>query len=168
MQDPATPPPQAVIPVGPPDDGQLVDVPGARLFARLRGAGPVTVVVETALAGLSAEWWRLQDRIGEFARVLTYDRAGYGRSTPHTRPRTSRHCADDLWRLLQALGVDGPYLLVGHSQGGLYVQHFARLHPDRVAAAVLLDPLSHDDGRFRAELPPDVYRKSGVDKTPAF
>ena len=61
----------------------------------------------------------------------------------------------------------GPYILIGHSQGGLYVQHFTRLYPDEVAGCVFLDPVSPQNDRFAQELEAHVFRRSGVDKLPA-
>jgi pimeloyl-ACP methyl ester carboxylesterase len=80
-------------------------------------------------------------------------------------PRTSRQIALELKGLLEALKIDPPYILVGHSQGALYVNHFCRLYPDVVGGVVLVDPMSPDHTRFRQELIPRVYKKSGIDKS---
>lgn len=80
-------------------------------------------------------------------RPALYDRAGLGWSDPGPRPRTAGRIADELHELLQAVGVPRPYLLVGHSLGGLVVRLHAARHPDQVAGAVLVDPTPEDHQR---------------------
>jgi len=147
--------------------GRLVAANGTRLYVRVQGKGNPAIVIETALGSPSAEWWHVQDLLAETTTVVTYDRAGYGWSRPGAFPRSSRQIVNELHSLLQVVGVPSPYLMVGHSQGGLYAQLFGRLHPDEVAGAVFLDPVSSDNQRFKAELKPDVYRLSGIDRTAA-
>ncbi len=145
--------------------GQIVFIEGKRFFYRLKGAGPVTLVVENALGAPSAEWWQLQDQLASFAQVLTFDRPGYGWSDPSPHPRTSEQAARELHQLLDTIGLQGPIVLMGHSLGGLYVNHFARLYPDRICAAILLDPVSPRDAAAQQQLPPEIYLGSGWDKT---
>ena len=147
--------------------GQTITVEGQKYFYRLTGAGNTTVVIETALGAPSAEWWQLQNQIAQFATVLTFDRPGYGWSAPSLEPRTSEQAAHELHQLLEALGLPGPIILIGHSLGGLYVNHFTRLHPDRICAAILLDPVSPRDADARQRLSPEIYQGSGFDKTTA-
>lgn len=145
--------------------GRRVSIGELHLYASLQGQGPLTVVIETALGSSSAEWWALQTQLTRFGQVLTYDRAGYGFSDPPRTPRTPLNIAQELLALLKALDIRGPLLLVGHSQGGLYVSQLARLIPQQVAGVLLLDPLSPWDYRFKEVLEPKVYQGSGVDKT---
>jgi pimeloyl-ACP methyl ester carboxylesterase len=145
--------------------GKLVKSGDKQWYVTVKGTGSPVVVIAHALGAFSPEWWGIQDQIAEFTTVLSYDRAGYGWSDRPTTPRTSQNIAHELHDLLQALNLPGPFVLVGHSQGGLYVNHFARLFPEMIAGAVLLDPLSPDDNRFKKELPPNVYQSSGVDKS---
>ncbi|MCX6133893.1 MAG: alpha/beta hydrolase [Ignavibacteriales bacterium] len=144
--------------------GTTVDIDGRRVYYTLKGVGYPTVVIESALGGVSAEWWSIQDELAATTRVLTYDRAGYGWSAPSDEPRFSESVAAELKQLVDALEITGPVVLVGHSIGGLYVNHFARLYPELVGGIVLIDPVSSDNGRFRSELEPSVFHNSGIDK----
>ncbi len=146
--------------------GRLISAAGTRLYVRVKGTGLPVVVIESALGSPGAEWWHIQDELAKTTTVVTYDRAGYGWSRPGTRPRTAHQVVEELHTLLQNADLPGPYILVGHSQGGLYMQLFGRLHPDEVISAVFLDPLSSDNRRFKAELKPEVYKNSQVDKPP--
>lgn len=147
--------------------GRLTQADGTRLYVRVEGQGEPVVVIETALGSPSAEWWHIQDELAKTTTVVTYDRAGYGWSRPGTFPRSSFQLVSELHSMLGHAGLHGPYVLVGHAQGGLYAQLFGRLHPDEVAGALFLDPVSADNQRFKAELKPDVYLLSGVDKAAA-
>ncbi len=145
--------------------GDMVTIDGHRVFYRLRGQGPKTVIIECGLTTPSAEWWHIQDELAQYAQVLTYDRAGYGWSDPGRAPRTSRQIAVELNELLETLGLPGPFILVGHSQGGLYLNHFARLFPHKVEGVIVLDPLTPRDNEFVKQLSPTVFKQSGVDKS---
>jgi pimeloyl-ACP methyl ester carboxylesterase len=109
-------------------------------------------------------WGRVPSEVAKFAHVVTYDRAGLGRSDPGPTPRTSQQIVDELHALLTRADVPGPYVLVGHSFGGLNVQLYASQHPDQVAGIVLIDS-SHEEqiDRIAALLTPEereaFYRK---------
>lgn len=144
--------------------GNMLDVDGRRVYCTLKGEGMPTVLIEAAMGAVSPEWWMIQEEIARNTRVLTYDRAGYGWSEPADEPRSSEAEAAELKELIDKLEIEGPLVLVGHSLGGLLVNHFARLFPEMVGGVVLIDPVSPDNERFRKELPPAVFQKSGVDK----
>jgi pimeloyl-ACP methyl ester carboxylesterase len=134
-----------------PAPGRLVDVGGHRLHIWCTGTGEPAVILESGLGGSSFDWGFVQPRIAEFTRVCSYDRAGAGYSDPGPSPRTVRRIAQELARLLDRAGVDGPLVLAGGSIGGLMVRVFASEHGGRVAGLVLVDA-SHEDQEM--ELPP--------------
>jgi len=145
--------------------GNVITVDGKRVYFTVKGQGSPTIIVESGLASASPEWRGLQEELSKSTRVLTYDRGGYGWSDTRQGARTSRRVAEELRMVLDELSIDPPYLLVGHSLGALFVNHFCRLYPQSVAGVILLDPVTPDHSRFRQELLPRVYRRSGVDKS---
>ena len=116
---------------------------------RVTGGGHVTVFITQSLGFASAEWWPIQDELSGRARVLTWDRPGYGESGPPLSPRTVGNVAAEALELLARVAPDGPLVLVGHSQGGLYSNAVARLAGDRVVGVILLDPAHPDNSRLR-------------------
>jgi len=132
--------------------GRLVDVGGYRLRVDCYGQGDMTVVLEAGLCQTRATWGRVVGVIASFARVCAYDRAGLGESDRAPGPRTPRRVVDDLERVLVATGTKAPYVLVGHSFGGLAVRLYAARHPERVRGLILVDA-SHEEQYARlAEL----------------
>lgn len=122
-----------------PPPGQLVNVGEYSLHLHCVGEGSPTVVLETLAGGTSANWGWVQPEVGQRARVCVYDRAGRGWSEAGSPGQDLWGTAEDLYTLLQNASVDGPYVLVGHSIGGLYVRAFAQQYPDEVAGVVLVD-----------------------------
>jgi pimeloyl-ACP methyl ester carboxylesterase len=125
---------------GPEPVERMVDIGAHRLHAVVAGEGLPVVVVDGGVGAGSEEYRPLQDRIAGETTVVTYDRAGYGSSEAGPLPRDSGTEADELRALLAELGVPRPYVLVGHSLGGLNVQVYAGRYPDEVAGMILLDP----------------------------
>jgi pimeloyl-ACP methyl ester carboxylesterase len=126
-----------------PAPGQLVDVGGFKLHINCRGAsraGSATVVAESGAGGTSLDWSLVQADLAQTTRVCSYDRAGFGWSAAAPSPRTSQQIVTELYALLHNAGIPAPYVLVGHSVGGLHVQLYASQYPDDVAGLVLLDP----------------------------
>ena len=124
---------------GAPMTGQLVDVGDHRLRIDCTGTGSPTVVLESGLGESSFYWARISAAVAATTRVCVYDRAGRGWSESAPRPPDGLALAADLHTLLSKSGNPGPYVLVGHSSGGVYARIFAARYPDEVAGMVLLD-----------------------------
>lgn len=122
----------------------MVDIGGYRLCLSRAGQGTPTVVIEAGLGEGLNEWTALLPHVAAFTRVFAYDRAGVGKSDAGPRPRTSQQMVTELRTLLRSAHIDGPYVLVGHSLGGLNVSLHAAEYPDEVAGLVLLDPAFPD------------------------
>ena len=122
-----------------PMPGQLVDVGGHRLHLNCTGSGSPTVVLEPGAGAMSSSLGWITPAVARDTRVCVYDRAGRGWSDPADAPQDGAQIATDLHTLLHTAGVPGPYLLAGHSFGGLYTLTFAARYPDEVAGLVLVD-----------------------------
>jgi pimeloyl-ACP methyl ester carboxylesterase len=119
----------------------------AALFADCRGAPSAapTVILEAGAFGTSADWDRVLDDLSGGGRVCAYDRSGLGRSPPAPGGLDVIARAHELEGLLDQLGETRPVILVGHSNGALYIEAFARLWPARVAGLVYVDGVTSDD-----------------------
>jgi len=122
------------------DFSETVDIGGRALYLTCQGAGTPTIVIDHGQGGSSRDMASLQREFRRDSRVCLYDRAGQGRSnplnTPLTAPRTAADVVADLHELLQAAGVPGPYVLIGQSAGGVFVELYARTYPEEVAGVV--------------------------------
>jgi pimeloyl-ACP methyl ester carboxylesterase len=132
--------------------GRLVTLPDhRRLNLRCSGNGTPLVLLEAGFGAGSFAWPKLQPMIAARTRVCSYDRAGYGFSDPGPLPRHGAAIARDLDYALGAAGERGPYVVVGHSAGGLYAQLFAGRRRKEVAGLVLVDPsVIYQDRRMAA------------------
>ena len=129
-----------------PPPGELVDVGGHRLHLTVSGeptAAP-TVVLEAGMASMSSNWGWVRAALAQDGRVVAYDRAGLGWSDDGTPARDAATSAGELHTALGAAGVGPPYVLAGHSYGGLVSRMFADRYPGEVAGMVLVDA-SHPD-----------------------
>lgn len=126
--------------------GTLIDLGTHTMHYVARGEDGPVVVFDAGLPGTHHDWRAVQDALAPHARTVAFDRAGYGWSTRGPRPRTASVMAGELRRLLDAAGIRGPYVLVGHSFGGVTQRAFAHQHPNDVAALVLVDA-THEDYR---------------------
>jgi pimeloyl-ACP methyl ester carboxylesterase len=126
-----------------PAPGQMIDVGGHRLHINCVGTGTPTVVIDAGWGDSSLAWssW-VQPAAARTARVCTYDRAGMGYSEPGPLPRNAERFARELHALLSGAGVPGPYVLVGHSMGGLAVRVFAHDYAAEMAGVVLIESMS--------------------------
>jgi pimeloyl-ACP methyl ester carboxylesterase len=138
---------------------RLVDVGGYRLALRQAGRGEPTVVLEMGLGAAGDFVDEIARQVAEFTRVVWYDRAGLGRSdpAPTPAPRTVADLAADLHRLLHVAQIPAPYVLAGHSMGGLTARYYRQHHSSDIAALVLIES-THEEQRERllAALPADV------------
>ena len=121
-----------------------VDATGRRLALTRGAVGAPTVVLETGLGAESDEWEPVQREVERFTQVCRYDRANRGRSDPAPKPRSAQDAVEDLHALLGAAKIPAPYVLVGHSLGGIIVRLYAHHYPREVAGLVLVDP-AHED-----------------------
>lgn len=133
-------------PAGYAPPGRLVDIGGRKLHLFTTGSRGPTVVVEAGSGDFSFDWTMVQGPVSEFARITTYDRAGYAWSDPGPTPRTFRQIALELHTALRRAHVPGPYVLVGHSYGGFLVRAFAKYYPLEVVGMVLVESM-HEDSR---------------------
>lgn len=139
-----------------PPPGELVNIGGRRLHLWRAGASAPAVIIVAALGAPGLEWRTVQQELAHDASVYVYDRAGLGWSDPGPWPRTAERMADELHQLLVAAAVSPPYLLVGHSVGGIIARQFAARHPGLLAGMVLVDS-SHENQIQRL----DPFRDGG-------
>lgn len=130
---------EATDPTAMPSTGRLIDVGGHKLYLNCVGSGSPTVVLEPGAGGTSAQMGWIAPAAARRTRVCVYDRAGRGWSEPADSPQDGAQIATDLHTLLHRAGEAGPYVLAGHSFGGLYVRIFAAHYPDETAGLVLMD-----------------------------
>ena len=161
--------------------GNQIDIHGRGIWAHIAGQGDPAVIFVPGAGSFGLDFALVQDRVSEFATAILYDRAGTGWSDDAELPRSTTEVTGELRAVLQATAGPPPYLLVGHSLGGAYVQRFAQRFPDEVAGVVLLDPAHEDwnlympeDLQIRAEdlqeveLPPEYIAMVRGQFTPLF
>jgi pimeloyl-ACP methyl ester carboxylesterase len=124
----------------PSGQGQLVDIGGRRLYVECIGSGSPAVVLQAGAGGDSTAWKRIQPAVAAETTVCAYDRAGRGHSDEAPALQDGSAIARDLHDLLAKAGIEGPYVLVGHSSGGPYLRVYAAAYPGDVAGMVLIDP----------------------------
>lgn len=107
-------------------------------YALIKNGGPA-IIFENGLGGTMDWWAKVFPEISKNTTVFAYNRPGYGKSDPVSTPREGKHIVDELRTLLRNRGLNPPYILVGHSLGGLYMQLFARRYPNEVGALILVD-----------------------------
>lgn len=128
-----------------PPPGRLIDIGGYRLHLLTHGEGSPTVVMDSGLPGTVLSWGEVQPQVASFARTCSYDRPGLGWSEAGPEPRTVRRIVTELHSLLTRAGIGPPYILVGHSFGGLTARLFTSTYPDEVVGLVLVDPVHPQD-----------------------
>ena len=132
-----------------------IDIGGRSLALDISGDGPLTIILETGLGAEGVEWAAVQRDVGSFARVVRYDRANRGASDAGPRPRSAADMVDDLEAMLVRADLKGPYMLVGHSFGGLLMRLLAQRRRDEIKGLLLVDSLHADQfDIFGASFPP--------------
>lgn len=142
-----------------PPPGSIHKIDGCGMHVLTAGSGSPTVVLEAGLGGMSSAWAWIQPEIAKFSRVVSYDRAGLGWSESDVAPKTARLAACRLRVILRHAEALPPYILVGHSMGGLLVRVFADLFPDEVAGMVQVDA-AHPDQHVRSAAI-DMHMRTG-------
>ena len=122
-----------------PPPGEMVDVGGYSLHINCVGRGTPTVLLDSGSGLFSAQWVRVQRQVSDTTRVCAYDRAGMGWSEMGPDPRDAQQITSELHTLLGKAGIEGPYVLAGHSFGGMYMQTYAARYPEEVAGVALVD-----------------------------
>jgi pimeloyl-ACP methyl ester carboxylesterase len=141
------------------------DIGSAKIAYRLFGNGKKILVIDAGLSSCSAEWWHIAETLSDKYRILLYDRAGYGESSLSSLERTPENIALELDKLLNLVGIEKDFILIGHSQGGLYAIEYAFTYCNKVKGLILLDPATPFDDMFREKLTAEEFKNSGVNKT---
>lgn len=142
----------------------LVDVGGRRLYIKCSGVarkGVPIVVMDAGMGNTSDVWSLVQPKVAQFARVCSYDRAGIGKSDRAPQAHTSEDIVNDLHNLLAKAEIHPPYVLVGHSLGGMNARLYASKYPKEIIGMVLVDSTHEDEtDRMIALLPPETLKKA--------
>ncbi len=154
-----------------PPPGKLIDLGTHRLHlldvGKAQGNGRPTILLEAGLMSTVLSWNEVRDELAKNYRVISYDRAGLGWSDPGPNPRHIDRMVDELSLLLERSAIAGPFILVGHSFGGLTMPLFAARYPDKTVGLVLVDPVApaewnppSEQDRKRAEIGAKVCRRA--------
>lgn len=152
-----------------PAPGKYVQLEGHRLHFQDMGEGSPTIILESGLMSTVLTWQQIQPKLAKSARVISYDRAGMGWSDPGPEPRDAERIAEELRDFLRRAEIPPPYVLVGHSFGGLTMLLFAARYPHEVSGVVLVDPVAPSEwhspderDRHRAEIGSKVCRRAAI------
>lgn len=138
-----------------------VDVGGYEMYLHCMGTGTPTVILEAGLNDVAETWSLVQPGVARFTRACAYDRVGLGWSDPGHEPRDSFQIVRELHTLLINAGIKWPFVVVGHSLGGMYMRLFADYYQKDVVGLVLVDSAHIDDpGRCAAVLPTESPNES--------
>jgi pimeloyl-ACP methyl ester carboxylesterase len=139
--------------------GRFYEVAGRRLLLHRSGSGGPAVVFLPGAGGVGLDYWNVQEEAAELTTSVTYDPTGTGWSDRVAVPLTSAEVTDELRELLRVAGVPAPYVLVGHSLGGLFARHYATRFPDEAAGLVLMET-DHED--YDAYMPQELQEMRGA------
>jgi len=119
--------------------GRMIDIGGYKLHMIDSQVGKATVVIDSAIGGKTLDWCLVQPEIAKFARVITYDRAGYAWSDASSLERIAENMVKEMHAMLQNAKIPAPYILVGDGLGAINVRLFAKIYPQEVAGLILLN-----------------------------
>jgi pimeloyl-ACP methyl ester carboxylesterase len=131
--------------------GEMIDMGGYRLHLFCQGEGKPTVILESGLSATVAMWTRIQTKLAKTTQVCAYDRAGIGWSEPSSNAPDANYIVHQLQTLLHKANLPGPFIIVGHSMGGLFARAFTGTFPTQVAGLVLVDAVHPDQGQGLSE-----------------
>jgi len=142
---------------------QKVDVGGHGLQFLVGGQGSPTVIFEGGFGVGIASWSMVQKDVAAFTQTVSYDRAGLGQSDPGPKPRSAKQIATELHMALEKAGIKPPYVMVGHSFGGIYIRVFADMYPNEVVGMVLIDPSQESFNDWLSKNQPDRLKAQAGD-----
>jgi pimeloyl-ACP methyl ester carboxylesterase len=152
-----------------PAPGRFIDLGTHRLHVLEKGQGSPTIILEAGLMSTVLSWSEIQSTLAQSYRVVSYDRAGLGWSDLGPMPRTAERMVEELHTLLERAAIPAPYVLVGHSFGGLTMPLFAARYPQETAGVVLVDPVvpaewnpPSEQDRKRAEVGATVSHRAAL------
>jgi len=143
-----------------PAPGKLIDAGGVKLHIHKQGQGGPTILFEGGSGGGSNYWEPIAKQLSSEATVITYDRAGYNWSDRHVSKRTGENIVKELHTALEHAEIEGPFILVGHSLGGMYGRLYAQEYKDDVAGLILLDARSEDFSKQTEA----IFENAGLDQ----
>jgi pimeloyl-ACP methyl ester carboxylesterase len=146
-------------------ESRFIDLDGKKQHVRVKGVGKPTVVFVTGLAEPLRNYDSIQNELSKITTTFSYDRAGLGQSEPILVERSIDHMAQELNRILEIEKLEEPYLLVGHSLGGLIIRYYNYLYPDKVSGLFFIDPSSekYDDELRRGLSQQEVKKLDSLD-----
>jgi pimeloyl-ACP methyl ester carboxylesterase len=152
-----------------PPPGKFLRSDHGHLHVRDMGEGSPTVILESGLMSTVLTWQAIQPELAKSTRVVSYDRAGLGWSDAGPEPRNADRIVEELHSLLTHAEITAPYVLVGHSFGGLTMPLFAARYPDEVCGVVLVDPVApaewqppNEHDRRRVQIGARICRRAAV------
>ncbi len=122
------------------DSLQFVDVKGKKQYYVNKGAGNPVVVFVSGLGPTMDDFFEIQNKISKTTQTFCYDRAGVGKSESFNNDRNLENISSELKELLEKVEISKPFILVGHSRGGLIARFFANKYPDKICGLILIDP----------------------------
>lgn len=142
---------------------RMVAIDGQKYRIKEFGRGDVTVIFENGMSDSLEIWGGIPDSVAKNARVLLYDRADIGKSDLSHNERTIPNMVAELRAILNDQNIKSPYVLVGHSMGGLIVRYFSSQYPDEVTGMLLLDPAPETFWKSMSKKEYKDYVKGGTE-----